>query len=238
MQPKSQAFIILTQLSSLEAYQQLQVSLGVVDKIQLRKQIRAFKRQLGQELLTKFLDLKQDVTKLWQREANGRPYLANLEIDFNISHAGDWLALIIAPNTCLHSVAIDLESKRVRDFPALIQSLGQQAQQKFSHPLLAKIFPNLEARFYYFWCGHEALSKVNGGGLKDFAAITLTQTEEQELAYTFPLAKKGKLLFFQEPEFYLAAYVKQGIAELNYYLWKDKIFKQINLSPTLETPVY
>ncbi|RIY36819.1 4'-phosphopantetheinyl transferase family protein [Psittacicella gerlachiana] len=241
MEQTNKVFVIVTQLSSLVSYQQLLTSITSLDILSKRKKLRAFKQQLGKELLGKFLakhlDLKVDVEKLWGKEENGRPYLTNFNLDFNLSHSGDWLAIIIAPATPLYSVAIDIESKQTRNFLALLQSLGEQGEKEFANQALVRRLPTEEQRFYYLWCGREALTKVRGGGIKDFSLIKSRVNSLQELEYTFSLVEKGKLIFIEETEFYLCVFISYRLHGITFFFWQDEDFIEFKSQLSLVTKI-
>ena len=91
-------------------------------------------------------------------EEHGKPALLNREIEFNVSHSGDLVALAFARGT---AVGIDVERRRrLNDFPAL-------ARRYFSAEELAFVnsAADVEDAFFTIWTAKEAIVKASGEGI-------------------------------------------------------------------------
>jgi 4'-phosphopantetheinyl transferase len=94
------------------------------------------------------------------QSSQGKPFLTNLPISFNISHSGDYLAIAIAQQ---HELGVDLEQmvvKRSRDAIA----------QRYFHPHEVAFLQTLEPAqrelaFYRLWTLKEAFLKARGTGI-------------------------------------------------------------------------
>lgn len=139
-----------------------------------------------------------------QRTTSGRPYFADIpHLDFNISHSGDWVAVILAMGENGKSaVAIDIESpQKVRNFNGLLRFYADSAEQQW----FARQ-PHAEAAFYRTWCPREAVLKSQGVGIVKLRSVIHRPDRLQiECAY----APQGKLFFSDELPFYLAYFLQQ-----------------------------
>jgi hypothetical protein len=96
------------------------------------------------------------------RYAQGKPALAapTLHLDFNLSHSGDWLALVVSDGT---AVGIDLE------YCAAGRDVLKLARRFFSAAELADLEAcsgaERSSRFYDYWTLKEACIKARGGSL-------------------------------------------------------------------------
>ncbi|RNL52567.1 4'-phosphopantetheinyl transferase family protein [Pedobacter jejuensis] len=93
-----------------------------------------------------------------------KPYINN--INFNISHSGDYVVLAISP----YAVGIDIEAiNPVLDYQELIHQCFKEEE--------IKRITDLDS-FYLFWTRKEALLKATGEGLTDNLP-TINCTEEK-----------------------------------------------------------
>lgn len=153
--------------------------------------------------------LSPNLTAHIQRAPNGRPYLERADVDFNISHSGDWVAIIfskMAEHQPKCTVAIDLEHpQKVRRFESLIRHYADtvEIEQLLENRQSAKpkILPTLEQRFYLSWCLREAVLKSQGIGIIKLSEVThRPDTRTIQTAY----CPKGRLEFFYQFPFFLA----------------------------------
>ncbi len=85
--------------------------------------------------------------------AHGKPALSHSEVEFNLSHAGDWALIAVARSV---PVGIDIERMRENvDIAALLLRIGETD------------LPEGLARLYQTWTRREARSKAAGGALFD-----------------------------------------------------------------------
>ncbi|WP_439287014.1 4'-phosphopantetheinyl transferase family protein [Lonepinella sp. BR2357] len=192
------------------------------NKLNPRIQQRYHCRQLAQFLLNKLCKKAQINTALLgqiYRTASGRPQFPVENIDFNISHSGDWVAVIlnVAENE-KSAVGIDIEfPQKQRDYPALLSHFASPLEQQWfaqqSHP---------EKAFYRIWCLREAILKSQGVGI-----VKLNEVQHDPVAQTLHSAycPQGQLTFTAEFPFYLAVFAEQSaVQNAQYFYWhEDKL---------------
>lgn len=117
-----------------------------------------------------------------------RPHFPKPNIDFNISHSGDWVAVMLKvneKNENQSAVGIDIEfPQKERDYAALLGHFApEQEQQWFTKQ------PDKKTAFYRIWCLREALLKSQGVGI-----VKLSEVDHQQRTcnYFQPIARKGK----------------------------------------------
>ena len=139
-----------------------------------------------------------------QRAKNGRPYFAQQEIDFNITHSGDYVAIIfakVASGEQSPVVGIDLEHpQKIRRFEPLIRHYSDaiEAEQLLEKP---QILTNLAERFYLSWCLREAVLKSQGVGIIKLSEVTHRPNEKTIKSQHCP---QGILHFYHQFPFFLA----------------------------------
>ncbi|MCK3658518.1 4'-phosphopantetheinyl transferase [Pasteurellaceae bacterium Pebbles2] len=152
-----------------------------------------------------------------QRTTTGRPYFPAENIDFNISHSGDWVAVVLNVSQNEKSaVGIDIEFvKKARNYTALLAHFGAaQEQQWFSQQA------NEEAAFYQIWCGREALLKSQGVGIAKLSEVQHFPLQHQLYSQHCP---QGRLIFSAELPFYLAIFgAQQSLDQLQCFAWQDQ----------------
>ncbi len=107
----------------------------------------------------------------------GKPYAVDIDIEFNISHSGDFAVLAMGKN----QVGIDVEimrsvnlklAKRVFDNVELEYLFGCKSEDiDFNREPDSK----MRLRFYELWTAKEAYSKYTGTGLVSFSAQEIHQ---------------------------------------------------------------
>ena len=195
-----------------------------------RRQQRLRGSLLAHFLLAKLLEhFGQSISLLEriQRTPSGRPYFAEMpQIDFNISHSADWVAVVIAitePDESAVAVAIDIEGpQKVRNFDGLIRFYASEAEQHWFMRQTQK-----EAAFYRTWCPREAVLKSQGVGIVKLRSVTHLPQQQQILC---DYAPTGKLFFTDELPFYLAYFLQQSQErQPELFCWQSKLISA-NLS--------
>lgn len=150
-----------------------------------------------------------------QRTESGRPYFPSENLDFNISHSSDWVAVILAVDEHRKSaVGIDIELPKKRNFAALMEHIAPKDEQDWFHQQ-----PNPEKAFYRCWCLREAVLKSQGVGLVKLSEVRHFPTLTAILSAYCP---KGELIFSDDLPFYLVAFVNNTLCSPNLYLWNGK----------------
>lgn len=100
------------------------------------------------------LGYDRKVLTLLQYSAHKRPYL-NAEIDFNISHSGEYVVCVISDS---YRVGVDIERVQAIDFDDFLTvwTADEWAHIRASEPTYAC--------FYKFWTQKEAVIKADGKG--------------------------------------------------------------------------
>lgn len=108
-----------------------------------------------------------------QYNSYGRPFIANTNIDFNISHSGEYIMLVISD---ISRVGIDLE---IRNIHIDAIELGKIAFSDCEQNIVAD---NTD-KFFTVWTKKEALIKAYGIGFstKDYTNTKLTLSPIEEL---------------------------------------------------------
>ncbi|PHI39360.1 4'-phosphopantetheinyl transferase [Actinobacillus succinogenes] len=145
--------------------------------------------------------------------ASGRPEFPSNRIDFNISHSGDWVAVILSVSSAKPAVGIDIEiAKTERNFTALLAHFAPQTEQRW----LAKQ-SNIVAGFYRCWCLREAVLKSQGVGIVKLSEVRhLPERQQIRTAY----CPAGQLFFSEELPFYLALFAAGNeLDDVRYFHW-------------------
>jgi 4'-phosphopantetheinyl transferase len=111
-----------------------------------------WKKQFGQELELELL----------QTTAFKRPYLPNSSVDFNISHAGNYVICALGSNLKL---GVDVENRKEVDFDDFTRTMNPTQWNQ----ILAAADP--VAEFFKYWSIKESVIKADGRGL----SIPLTE---------------------------------------------------------------
>ena len=143
-----------------------------------------------------------------QKTESGRPYLYHPQLDFNISHSGDWVAVILCYSSSKLAVGIDIEHpQKVRRYHDLLHYYAKPAEiSALTEAKLPSALPEFEQRFYLSWCLREAVLKSQGVGI-----VKLSEVEHHpaEKTITTAYAPHGKLYFYHQLPFYLAYFFEQ-----------------------------
>ncbi|HDR1021035.1 TPA: 4'-phosphopantetheinyl transferase superfamily protein [Pasteurella multocida] len=150
---------------------------------------------------------------------SGRPQLPDDEVDFNISHSGEWVAVILHINPEGKSaVGIDIEfPQRERNYAALLAHFAAQEEQLW----FTQINPQQQhSAFYLSWCLREAVLKSQGVGIVKLSEVTHAPLLRQIQSNYCPT---GSLIFTNELPFYLAFFINSDETEqINYYCWEGE----------------
>lgn len=139
---------------------------------------------------------------------SGRPYLCHDHIDFNISHSGEWVAVIFAYSSPKRAVGIDIEHpEKKRPYEKLLDYYAKASEireiQHFHHlPQL----DTLAARFYLSWCLREAVLKSQGVGIVKLSEVQHSLSTQRIASAYCP---QGTLFFYHTLPFYLACFIEQ-----------------------------
>lgn len=142
------------------------------------------------------------------KTASGRPYLCLTDVDFNISHSGNWVAVLFSVSDPKVAVGVDIEQpqkmrpyRKLWDFYADPAEIAELEQGEHLPQL-----PELADRFYLSWCLREAVLKAQGAGLVKLSSVRHSVKKRQiSTAY----APTGKLFFYPDLPFYLACFIAQ-----------------------------
>ncbi|HGO5856241.1 TPA: 4'-phosphopantetheinyl transferase superfamily protein [Mannheimia haemolytica] len=162
-----------------------------------------------------------------KRSSSGRPFVNSEQIDFNISHSGEWIAVIFSHSFAKLAVGIDIEHpQKIRRYHDLIRHYGNAEEQNvlLTHP--SPILSNLAERFYLSWCLREAVLKSQGVGIVKLSEVKHLPLEKQIFSAHCP---SGKLHFVSELPFYLSYFYQQPqnmlLSEPLLYCWQQGQFQ-------------
>ncbi|UKH19473.1 4'-phosphopantetheinyl transferase family protein [Actinobacillus pleuropneumoniae] len=162
-----------------------------------------------------------------QRTESDRPFVQHEQIDFNISHSGEWVAVIFCYHRHKLQVGIDIEhpqkARRYADLlchyanPEEISGLLEQNHTPFTE---------LADRFYLSWCLHEAVLKSQGVGIVKLSEVK--HFPKQRLIRS-AYCPTGTLHFYHQLPFYLC-YFYQDSSEALAVLseWKAGTLQKIS----------
>ena len=160
------------------------------------------------------------------RTQSGRPQFLVENINFNISHSGDWVAVLLHINESEKSaVGIDIEFPKKRNFSALMSHFAPQAEQEWFAKQL-----NEEQAFYRCWCLREAVLKSQGVGIVKLSSVMHLPEQLQIFSDYCP---KGKLIFTDELPFYFSAFINQSKIQPQFYQWDGKKLLEKNIQKSL-----
>lgn len=150
--------------------------------------------------------------------SSGRPEFPVEHIDFNISHSGDWVAVVLnvaSDSTC--AVGIDIEHcKKARNYTALLQHFASTEELDWFSKQT-----NSEQAFYQIWCLREALLKSQGVGI---AKLSEVEHCPKSLTLYSSHCPTGKLIFTAELPFYLAVFAEQNALEqAQFFHWNGQL---------------
>ncbi|CDF98479.1 4'-phosphopantetheinyl transferase family protein [Avibacterium paragallinarum] len=168
-----------------------------------------------------------------QYSSTQRPHFATPNIDFNLSHSGEWVAVIlkVGEGTKESAVGIDIEfPQRERDYTALLAHFASpQEQQWFSQQ------PDKKTAFYQIWCLREALLKSQGVGIAKLSEV-------EHLADEYRLhtlhAPQGEAFFTAELPFYLACFANDRLEPNHTFCWNGEALQPSQLRQKISYQTY
>jgi|GEM_PF-82111 putative 4'-phosphopantetheinyl transferase HI_0152 len=180
-------------------------------------------RRLAHFLLWQLLKTAEKPTALLaqiSRTETDRPQFPFSELDFNISHSGDWVAVIlhISPPGEKSAVGIDIESPcKERSYLALLEHFASTEEIDWFQQQTES-----QSAFYRIWCLREAVLKSQGVGIAKLSEVT----HYPETLHIFSAhCPRGQLCFTDELPFYLAFFVNQESSILpQYFVWSEHGF--------------
>lgn len=197
------------------------------------KQIQKWQsRRAAHFLLTEFFrkyHLDLSLLKHIQHTKSGRPFVNSEQIDFNISHSGDWIAVIFSYSFAKLAVGIDIEHpQKKRRYADLIRHYANIEEQAILLDEHCPLFDNLAQRFYLSWCLREAILKSQGVGIVKLSEVTHLPLKKQIFSNYCP---SGKLHFVSGLPFYLSYFYQQPqnmlLSEPFLYHWQNGQFQPV-----------
>lgn len=191
---------------------------NILEQTLSERQIKKWKsRRMAYFLLNQLFEkfnLDTHLLNQIEKTASGRPFISHPDIDFNISHSGDWVAIIFSYHNPLKAVGIDIEHpQKVRRFNDLLHYYA--SEQEITEILNPKILPeltSLDARFYLSWCLREAVLKSQGVGIVKLKEVTHSLSKQ---TLTTAYSPSGHLHFYYQLPFYLAYFFEQSQSMLS-----------------------
>src|SRR3989338_4231829 len=117
--------------------------------VQFKK--RNHSREIAHAILSKYLPPQEII---FENNSHGKPYLKNHALEFNFSHAGDYLLLAV---TLKNKIGIDIErEKNNKDFLAIAKRFFAESEYK---ALTALPETAQKQAFYRCWTLKEAFIK-------------------------------------------------------------------------------
>lgn len=163
-----------------------------------------------------------------ERTQSGRPYIHNSEIDFNISHSGEWVAVIFSSHKSAVGIDIEHPQKIRRYLPLLNYYASAEEIAEIQNSQILPQISQLADRFYLSWCLREAVLKSQGVGIVKLAEVRhALSTQTIQTAH----CPTGWLCFYHQLPFYLAYFVEQPQSVLSLpplYQWEKGDFRLID----------
>lgn len=202
------------------------------------RQIQKWKsRRMAYFLLHQFFkenNLDETLLKNILKTDSGRPYILSEYIDFNISHSGDWVAVIISISPQKIIVGIDIEQPKPRQYQKLLAYYA--SPQEIDEINDTRILPEITSyqdRFYLSWCLREAILKSQGVGIVKLSEVKYSLSQKYILSQHCPI---GKLYFYTEFPFYLAYFFsteEKSFQPTLFELKSGKLTEHKDLSPII-----
>ncbi|MDD0824020.1 4'-phosphopantetheinyl transferase superfamily protein [Mannheimia sp. AT1] len=198
------------------------------------KQISKWKsRRAAHFLLTRLFQKNQldlGLLENIQRTESGRPFVNSPQIDFNISHSGEWIAVIFSQNFTKLAVGIDIEHpQKIRRYVDLIRYYANTEEQEVLLDDDCPLLENLTQRFYLSWCLREAILKSQGVGIVKLSEVKHFPLQKHIFSAHCP---SGKLHFITELPFYLSYFYQQTenmiLSQPELYQWQAGSFQAID----------
>ena len=100
--------------------------------------------------------------------SNGKPYVKNSDIEFNISHSGEMVACALSDTP----IGVDIEKVREID-DKLIDFVCTADEKKY----VCEKDETKQPRFFEIWTAKEAFFKCDGSGISDLKSINVLDTD-------------------------------------------------------------
>lgn len=149
-------------LDDLSLYNKAYRNLSKSRKLKLSKYRNDLEKKLcmGAELLLKYalsnqgyINFKDELD--YKFNSYGKPYLKNININFNLSHSGNYCVCVLDDS----EIGVDVQ---------LMEDIKTDVAKRFFHPNeyeYLNLFKNNKQAFYRLWTLKEAFIKCIGGGL-------------------------------------------------------------------------
>lgn len=207
--------------------------LQVKIKANLRISQRHQCRRLAHFLLWQLLKISQKETALLgkiARTESGRPYFNDPSLDFNISHSGDWVAVILQVNVLNEAVVgIDIEVPKTRNFEALMTRMASHSEMSWFGKQ-----DNEGDAFYRCWTLREAILKSQGVGIVKLSEVEHYPEKAEIYSAHCP---QGQLIFSQEIPFYLSAFSNTFNEKWQCFEWNGETLLPKSLNNTFHYQV-
>lgn len=192
-------------------------------------------RKLAHFLLWQLCKIAQIPTALLSqitRTQSGRPQFPVNHIDFNITHSGDWVAVIlnvVEQGEC--AVGIDIEfPQKSRNFAALLHHFAAENEIQWFEQQQDKA-----RAFYQIWCLREAVLKSQGVGIVKLSEV---KHNPERLSLHSAYCPVGELIFTAELPFYLAAFSSgNGLTTARYFQLAEKRLQSVDLKHSVKYSV-
>ena len=157
---------------------------------------------------------------------SGRPQFCSRQLDFSISHSGNWVAVVLNVNVLPNAVGIDIEApQRQRDFISLLDYFAAEQEKEWfmqQH--------NPSDAFYRIWCLREAILKSQGVGIVKLSEV---RHDPQKLRLHSAYCPSGALVFSQALPFYFGLFAAgTALSELYCFNWEKGNLKPYELTET------
>lgn len=182
------------------------------DNLSTRLQQKWHSRRLAYFLLHLLFEQNGlDLTLLQniQKTKSGRPFVSHPNVDFNISHSGNWVAVIFSYSKQKKAVGIDIEHpQKERRYLDLLNHFADPNEiAEINDFTIQPHLGTLKQRFYLSWCLREAILKSQGVGIVKLSEVTQRLSTQQIHTTHSP---QGELAFYHQLPCYLAYFAEQG----------------------------
>lgn len=161
-----------------------------------------------------------------KRTKSGRPFIENPQIDFNISHSGEWVAIIFCYSENSKKVGIDIEHPlKTRRYQDLIHHYANREEKDYFLSPQRLSQNKLKKDFYLSWCLREAVLKSQGVGIIKLSAVKHFPIQQEIYSNYCP---KGSFHFYDQFPFYLGYFYQQGLPEPTLSEWKAGQLQQVS----------
>ena len=192
-------------------------------------QVKFFQsKAILRQVLSMYLKIRPEKIE-FEIGKNGKPYLVNTDLQFNLSHSGDFLLIAV---TKKNEIGVDVECVRKKqDFLSLAERFFTTSEYEAIKKLSSE---NQVAAFYRCWTRKEAFMKATGlglsFGLSEFEVavenLLLTNSALLSIKKDNAESKKWTLQSVDMRDFsetYFAAFaVKQAVTSILYWNYQGE----------------